>query len=193
MYFNELQAENGDACEFYQDAFFQNGEPSFPYFLQRIWSNSSIAGGHNPCVPTPPGTYFNVTPLGLKPVTVTIPALLTGGGTPQNTATTGVRIPAGQTGTFMVGFYSDGPTTGPWSISAVAGNPILGSQGDFLAQYNQSSLTASIDKTTGVNGEKAQVTVKVTSTGSTFNGELLTITSTLNGVSHYMPVWIAGQ
>jgi hypothetical protein len=93
----------------------------------------------------------------------------------------------------MVGFYSDGPTSGPWSISAVVGNPVLGSQGDFLAQYNQSSLTASIDKTTGQNGEKAQVTVTVKSTGSTFNGELLTITSTLNGVSHYMPVWIAGQ
>jgi hypothetical protein len=192
MYFNELQAEVGDTCEFYQEAFYQNTETSFPYFVQRIWSNSSILGGHHPCVPTPPGTYFNVTPLGLKPVTVTIPGLLTGGGGPQNMSTTGVRIPAGQTGTFMVGFYSDGPSMA-WSISAVAGNPILGSQGDFLAQYNQSALTATIDKTSGVNGEKAQVTVTVTSTGATFNGELLTLTSTLNGVTHYMPVWIAGQ
>jgi hypothetical protein len=192
MYFNELQAENGDACEFYREAFFQNTEPSFSYVVQRIWSNSSIAGGHHPCVPVPSGPYFNVTPLGLKPVTVTLPGLLTGGGGPQNTSTMGVRIPAGQTGTFTVGFYSDAPTSGPWTISATTGNPILRGQ-DFLAQYNGSTITASVDRTSGLNGEKAHVTVSVTTTGATFGGELLTITSTLGGVAHYMPIWIGGE
>jgi len=192
MYFNEFQGEIGDTCEFYYEAFFKN-DSSFPYYLQRMWSNSSIAAGHHPCVPTPPGPYFNVTPLSATPVTATIPAALLGGGMSQTISTMGVRIPAGKTGTFMVGFYSDADTGGPWTISATAGNPILGSQGDFLSQYNMSSISASIDKTSGVNGEKAQVTVSVASTGSLFNGELLTITSTLNGTSHYMPVWIAGQ
>jgi hypothetical protein len=192
MYFNELQAEVGDTCEFYQEAFFQN-DSSFPYFLQRIWSNSSIAAGHHPCVPAPPGAYFNVTPLDLTPVSVTIPGLLLGGGMPQTMQTKGVRILAGQSGTFTVGFYSDAPTSGPWTISATPGNPILGTQGDFLAQYNQSQITASVDKTSGINGEKAHVTVSVTSTGATFSGELLTITSTLSGVSHYMPIWISGE
>jgi hypothetical protein len=37
------------------------------------------------------------------------------------------------------------------------------------------------------------VTVNVQSTGTLFKGEVVTITSTLNSVSHYMPVWIAGQ
>jgi hypothetical protein len=37
------------------------------------------------------------------------------------------------------------------------------------------------------------VTVSVTSSGTTFSGELLTITSTLSGVSHYMPIWISGE
>jgi hypothetical protein len=192
MYFNELQGEVGDTCEFYYEAFFKN-DSSFPYYLQRIWSNSSIAAGHHPCVPVPPEPYFNVTPLDTTSVTVTLPGVLFSGGMSQNTISKGVRIPAGKTGTFMVGFYSDADTGGPWTISATAGNPILGSQGDFLSQFNQSSLSASIDKTSGVNGEKAQVTVSVASTGSTFNGELLTITSTLNGTSHYMPVWISGQ
>jgi hypothetical protein len=192
MYFNELQSEVGDTCEFYYEAFYTN-DSSFPYYLQRMWSNSSIAAGHHPCVPVPPEPYFNVTPLDKTSVTVTLPGVLFSNGMSQTTLTRGVRVPAGKTATFMVGFYSDADTGGAWTISATAGNPILGARGDFLSNYNQSSIAASIDKTSGVNGEKAQVTVSVASTGATFNGELLTITSTLNGTSHYMPVWIAGQ
>jgi hypothetical protein len=52
-YFNELYAENGDTCEFFRESFFK-GDASFPYALQRIWSNSSAAAGHHPCVPVPP-------------------------------------------------------------------------------------------------------------------------------------------
>jgi hypothetical protein len=191
-YFNEFQAENGDICEFYVESFFQ-GDSAFPYSLQRIWSNSSAAAGHHPCVPAPPGAYFNVTPLDLPNVNVTLPALLSSSGVAQTVPTKGVRVLDGQSASFTVGFYSDGPTSGPWTIAATVGNPILGASGDLLAQYNSSSLTATLDKTTGQNGEKAQVTVSVKSTGSAFKGELLTITSTLGGVAHYMPIWIGGQ
>jgi hypothetical protein len=191
-YFNELQAENGDTCEFYVESFFQ-GDSSFPYALQRIWSNSSALAGHHPCVPVPSGVYFNVTPLGLMDVNVTVPGFLTGGAG-QTSPTKGLRVLNGQSGTFMVGFYSDGPTAGPWTITATAGNPILAAHGgDLLAQFNSSSVTATIDKTSGQNGEKAQVTVSVKSSGSIFKGELLTITSSLNGVAHYMPIWIGGE
>jgi hypothetical protein len=191
-YFNELQSENGDVCEFYKEAFFQD-DSSFPYWVQRIWSNASAAAGHHPCVPTPSGAYFNVTPLDMGHVNVTVPGVLTGGAA-QTLPTEGVRILNGQSATFMIGFYSDGPTGGPWTISASSGNPILGAGGqDLLAQYNMSSIKATIDKTSGQNGEKAQVTVNVTTSGSLFKGELLTITSTLNGVSHYMPIWIGGE
>jgi hypothetical protein len=51
----------------------------------------------------------------------------------------------------------------------------------------------SLDKSTGTNGDIAYVTVKVASTGTLFKGELVTITSALNGSYHYMPIWIAGQ
>jgi hypothetical protein len=33
----------------------------------------------------------------------------------------------------------------------------------------------------------------VATSGSTFKGETITITSSLNGVDHYMPIWIAGE
>jgi hypothetical protein len=191
-YFNELQAEVGDVCEFYAEAFFKN-DPSFPYWLQRIWSNSSVAAGHHPCVPAPNGTYFNTTPLDLGTVNVTVPGFLSGGGS-QTGPTRGLKVLNGQTAKFMIGFYSDGPTLGPWTITASSGNPILAAHGqDLLAQYNSSSMTATLDKTSGQNGEKAQVTVSVSTSGSLFKGELLTITSTMGGASHYMPIWIGGE
>jgi len=190
-YFNELQAEIGDTCEFFREAFLM-GDASFPYALQRIWSNSSALAGHHPCVPVPSGPYFNVTPLGLTAVNVTVPGSLTGGNA-QTASTRGVRILNGTVGTFTVGFYSDGPTGVAWSITATAGNPILRGGGDFLGQMNPSSIVATIDKASGQNGEKAHVTVQVTTSGTAFHGELLTITSNLNAVRHYMPIWIAGE
>jgi hypothetical protein len=45
----------------------------------------------------------------------------------------------------------------------------------------------------GQNGETAQVTVTVSSTGAAFHGELLTVTSTLNGFSNSMPIWIGAE
>jgi hypothetical protein len=188
--FNEVQVEVGDTCEFYREAFYL-GDSTFPFALQRIWSNSSAAAGHHPCVPVPSGSYFNVTPLDLTEVKVNrVPQL----GVPSASMTKGVRVMAGQSGTFSVGFYSDGPTSGPWTITAVGGNPLAARGGqDILAMYNPSSLTATIDKTSGQNGEIAHITVSVTTTGSLFKGEILTITSTLNRVSHYMPVWIGGE
>ena len=157
-YFQEFQSEDGDACEFYiggaDSAFFEQKEtsPPFDYYVQRIWSNKSGAAGHNPCVPVPSDPYFNVTPFGLENVNVTIPGQLTGGGSTQE-PTKGFKILAGKSGKFQVGFYSDAAMSGPWTISAFDGNPVLG-VGGGVDSINASSLKLSIDKTTGVNGEK---------------------------------------
>ena len=197
-YFQEFQSEDGDACEFFYDgpdsSFYEDQEtsPAFDYWVQRIWSNKSGAAGHNPCVPAPADPYFNVTPLGLEKVNVSIPGELTGSSSATQEPTKGFKVLAGQSGKFQVGFYSDAATSGPWTISAASGNPLTAGQGG-LDSYNKSAITLSIDKTTGVNGEKAWVTVNVTTTGSSFKGELVTITSTLGKNSHYLPVWIAGQ
>ena len=184
-------SEVADLCTLYPEAFFV-GDPTLPFPLQRVWSNTSAAAGHHPCVPAPKGAYFNVTPLGLADVTGTSAAL--DGGAPAPVTLRGVRIPEGQTGRFAVGFYSDGPTASPWTIAASIGNPLLAARGDDpLVEVDPSRVTVTIDKTTGENGEIAQVTVAVAKSGRALGGELLTITSTLGGVSHYMPVWIAAQ
>jgi hypothetical protein len=194
-YFQQLQAETGDACEFFRSSFFEDKETApvpFDAWVQRTWSNASGAAGHDPCVPAAAGSvYFNVTPLDLQPVNVTIPAIVMQLAPGLSPSTKGIVAAAGKPVTFPVGFYSDGATSGPWTISVSAGNPLLGSR-SIIDQYNQSALTVSVDKTSGQNGEKAWVTVNVTSSGSLFHGEIVTVTSTLGGVSHYMPIWIAG-
>ncbi|MGD0526099.1 MAG: hypothetical protein ABSE49_13190 [Polyangiaceae bacterium] len=198
-YFQDFQSEDGDACEFFiggpDSSFYEDIETTptaFDYWVQRIWSNKSFSAGHNPCVPVPSGAYFNVTPLDAQTVTVANPQGPGGSSSAATFTSKGYKALAGDSVTFAVGFYSDAATTGPWNLSAYPGNPITGSQ-DELVKYNPSSVSVSLDKTSGTNGEKAYVTVKVKTTGSLFKGELVTITSSLDGVEHYMPIWIAGQ
>jgi hypothetical protein len=180
-YFQRFSSETGDACEFFRDSFYQQTETSFSFWVQRTWSNKSGAAGHNPCVPAPAAPYFNVTPLDLTTVNIDESQL----GGPVNAPTKGVHILGGQTATFQVGFYSDGPTSGPWTIKAVSGNPAGGGNGS-------TNLTASVDKSSGQNGEKAYVTVTVKTVGR-LKGELLTIVSSLNGTDHYMPILVGSE
>jgi len=186
--------EIGDACEIFNNSYFDYVDTTTPFssWVQRTWSNKSGLGGHDPCVPELPGeTYFNVTPFGMQMVSVSVPSF---GGTTKEQAL-GYVIPAGTTSKFQVGFYSEAAVGQPWSLSAVVGNPIdalLASQTGTLDAKNPSSVTVSVDKTTGVNGEKAWVTVTVKSTGTEFGGELVTLVSSA-GATYYMPVWIAGQ
>lgn len=177
--FQQFQSENGDACEFFRDSFYQEQAP-FPYWVQRQWSNQSAAAGHNPCVPAAPGPYFTVVPLNKETVKVDLSNF---GGSSQ-TPTMGYHIPVGQTGTFQIGFNSDADTGGPWTIQAVEGNPAAGSK--------STHLKVSVDKTSGQNGEKAYVTVTVNSAGRT-KAELVTVVSTLKTAKHYMPILIGSE
>ena len=123
-----------------------------------------------------------------------LPPQLTGSSAASSQPTHGFKVANGETKKFMIGFYSDGPTSGPWTISAVAAtNPVLQQQDPLSTQYNPAKITASVDKTTGQNGEKAEVTVNVSSSGTLLKGELVTIVSSLNGQKHYMPLWISSQ
>jgi hypothetical protein len=192
QYYNGLQGELADVCELVSPIF-SMGDASFPYLVQRIWSNASGAAGHDPCVPAGDQPYFNVTPFGLDDVEVTVPGELNGG-VARKLTTRGLRLGDGHAGRFTVGFYSDRPTGGPWTLAATPGNPVLaGGEGDPLAMANPSRLRAELDRTSGQNGETAQVTVTVDSTGAAFHGELLTLTSTLNGVNNRMPIWIGAE
>ncbi len=148
--------------------------------MQRTWSNKQGPLGHDPCQPGEQ-PYFNVAVLGLQEVTVVLPPQLTGMSAPQNIQVKGVHIPVGQSATVEVGFYSDGPTD-PWTLTWGQGSPFLMTPPTYL--------DAKIDYTTGQNGQVAHVTVTPKSMGS-LNAELLWFKSTLNGVSHIMPLAVS--
>ena len=94
--------------------------------------------------------------------------------------TKGYTVKAGAKRQIPLGFYS-AAASDAWTIKAenasLAGGPV----GD--------DITLELDVTSGKNGQIAYLTVTV-NTASASNSELVTIVSTLNGTSHYMPFFI---
>ena len=180
-FFMQFQSENGDLCEVYRDSFYRpKGDGDFTSMVQRQWSNKSGAAGHNPCVPAPVGAYFNTTPLGIEDITLDLSKF----GAGAKFKSKGFKILVGETKTFQVGFYSDAETT-PWTLKSSENNAFGGGP-------KSHNLDVTIDKASGVNGEKANVTVKVLAAGRT-KGELLTLISTQGGTQHSMPILIGSQ
>jgi hypothetical protein len=171
--FQQRQDENGDACEFYEDVYYN--DPTVGGFVQRLWSNASAKAGHNPCVPVPIEPYFNVTPLAQETIMPT--------GTTGITRTTkGYRIAVGASKTFDVGFYSDAKTE-DWTVDVVAG--------DGFTTPTTPHATVKIDTPTGNNGTKAKITVNVTSAPAKGNQILVTmISARKTGPAHYFPILI---
>ena len=179
-FFMQFQAENGDLCEVYRDSSYKpTSDGDFVSVVQRQWSNVSAAAGHNPCVPVPKGAYFNTVPLGLEDITIDLSSF----GSSSKFKTKGYKILKDETKTVSFGFNSDGPTAA-WSIKAY--------EGGAFGPAKTSRLTVTIDKATGQNGEKANVTIKVNSVGKS-KSELLTIVSTSGGAKHFMPILIGSQ
>ena len=183
-FFNRFQPENGDDCEFYSDSSYKEMAP-FDFEVQRSWSNVAAAGGHNPCVPATTGAYFGVTPTELETVAYA--------GRSGNIMTKGINIPVGTSKTFPVGFFSDGPMSGPWSIRVAEGfTPGVGGP-------PANHLSVSVDKTSGQNGEISYVTVTVNKAGSTISNRsfakanYITLLSSLGNATHFMPVLITNN
>ena len=115
--FNQKQEENGDACEFYDDANVTLGG-DFPFRVQSLWSNRAALAGHNPCVPTGPESaasqpYYNVTPLHMPTISVIVSQRGKKTSTIAPVKTKGFRIdPRTHEVSFEVGFYSDKDTGG---------------------------------------------------------------------------------
>jgi hypothetical protein len=173
-FFQQFQSENGDACEFYRDSAISKTD--LPFVVQRQWSNASARAGHDPCVPVISGQpYFNVTPLAVEATEIDLTAF--GGG---KEFTGGYTARVGETKTIPLGFYSDAPTSA-WTIKAV--------EGGAMGTQQKGKLDLSLDVTSGQNGQKAYLTVKVNAQGRT-KSELVTIVSTLGSTSHYMPILI---
>jgi hypothetical protein len=175
--FQTFESENGDACEFYQDAFLGAGETDLPFAVQRQWSNARGAAGHHPCVPAPAVPYFNIAPLQMEDFTADLSSI--GGG---RSKTKGYVVGLGETKSISLGFYSD-QARSPWRITAIEGGivPLLGDNG---------SVSLTLDRTMGQNGEKANLTIKVNKRGVT-KTELISIVSNDGQEEpHYLPILI---
>jgi hypothetical protein len=132
-------AELGDMCEF-AHAVYQPLVGS--YFVQRMWSAVSAAAGHDPCVPVLSTPYVEAA-TNLSDIAVPV-------GNGQNLTTRGVKIPVGMSATVEVDLYSDAPAP-DWTVVAV----------DVASKYEKApaELQLSLDKSTGHNGDKLQLTI----------------------------------
>jgi hypothetical protein len=131
--------EVGDMCAQNPDSFFK--QTDIGNYVQRTWSNANAAAGHNPCQPSAGLPYFNSVPVLSDKVTV--------GG---QLTTKGVTIPVGQSKTIEVDLFSDANTGAPWNVTAIDAAQL---------QQQPSELSFSWDKTSGQNGQKLYLTIKV--------------------------------
>lgn len=161
--------ENGDMCAQFSSSFTKFAE--LPYTVQRGWSNKAVRAGHDPCVPTQPGSvYFNSYPV----LNDNVPYSFGG---PQSVNVKGVKIPNGQSATVELDLYSDAPTSGPWTVNAV----------DLASQRGQApQLKFAFDRKQGQNGDRINMTITVVA-ASARNRETFIVSSKLNGESH---IWL---
>jgi hypothetical protein len=162
--------EVGDMCA-QDDASFTKF-PELPYVVQRTWSNQAALAGHDPCQPSLAGeVYFAAAPV--------MSDMLDLG---QGLQVTGVSVPVGSSKTIPVQLFSDGPTGGPWQVSAK----------DASDQFGGSpSLELSLDKDSGLNGDTLQLTIKSIKANQ-YGAAVFILDSKMNGARH---VWmgIVGQ
>lgn len=157
--------EVGDMCEGVNGTVDDGAEK-----VARIWSNAAARTGHNPCVPAPAGEAFFIA----LPTSVpdTVQATLPNG---ESMAGSGFALAAGQSRTIELGLMSDG-TSAPWSVSVHEVDPsVKGGAG----VPTTTRLTFSLDKTTGVAGDRMMLTV--TAVADTTGGAPFAIVSELNG------------
>jgi hypothetical protein len=174
--------EAGDLCE-NGGSLISITPPELGHVVQRTWSNISAGASHDPCVPAIAGPFFDSAPV--LPDTVMLTSFLTGTVTSQ-----GVIVPAGMSKMIEVKLFSDGPTSGPWTVQA----------DDLLFQlYGSSGLQNTMsfawDKTTGQNGDTLHLTITVTQSTSLLlgGGHVMVITSKLGNRVAQWPALIVEQ
>jgi hypothetical protein len=115
-------------------------------WMGAVWSNQAAAAYHDPCRPDLPGAYFVSVPVAQDQVQVKLQPYLS----PMVVNGTGVLVPVGTTKTVDVDLLSDGPTSGPWTVST----QILQGAG----------FTFAFDRTTGQNGDVLHLAITAQST-----------------------------
>lgn len=202
--FQQGQDENGDLCELYEDSYGDVAAPEISLFVQRQWSNESVLAGHSPCVPARKDPYFNATPLSVEDdLTADFGAMKDQ--LPFGNVSKGVHIAIGETKKIPIGFYSDAPTDpikvqafelDPFDNGDASGDappPPPGSgDGAGPPPATNKTLDISLDKESGVNGEKAWLTVKVNEDAG-YGVQVVLLQTTLGDQTHFMPFLVGGN
>ena len=154
-------SEDGDMCATFPSSFTKFAELP-DYTVQRTWSNVAEKAGQDPCVPAIPGSvYFNSMPVLKDSIATTLGA--------QTVNLVGVHIPVGSSQVVELDLFSTGPTTSPWSLSATDQARVNG---------QPANLGFSLDRVSGVNGDKVHLTITVMTAGRG-NREIFIVGSTL--------------
>jgi hypothetical protein len=133
-----------DMCAQNPGAFYVPSD--LPFTVQRGWSNSAAAASHDPCEPELPGeVYFNS-------IAVFPNILVTAGG--QSLNTDAVSLTVGGSTTVPVDLYSEGPTSGPWTVQALDAQTLQG---------GPAALSFTWDSTSGENGQVLHLTITANS------------------------------
>jgi hypothetical protein len=183
-----MQDENGDMCEMYDDFLVRNTSPALPWAVQRQWSNKSALAGHDPCVPAAADkAYFSTTPL----VTEDIALDLTSVQGPSDQKTKGVKLAVGESRTIPIGFFSDAQSDA-WTVDAFELDPFDDKAKGPFDPMKTPNVELSFDKTSGTNGEKALLTVKL-NTAPAVKASLVLLVSSQGNTKHYMPLLVGGK
>ncbi len=153
--------EVGDLCVNDRNADFR--PDGYPFLVQRIWSNASLASGHDPCVPAVAAPYVAAIPD--QPDTVNIQnAEIEGPGT-----TRGIAIPVGGQRTVDIHFHTDNPATTTWTISASDSSRFL---------EGTTHLTLALDTTTATADGIAHLTITRNSKSTIYGAEPFSVRAT---------------
>jgi hypothetical protein len=196
-FFNQFQDELGDACESYKET--TDTTDFTPYTAQRQWSNKSAAAGSHWCLPALNEPFYNTTfligePAGipttqLDDITVNLSALGMGAG---SATSKGFKMALNTTRTFPIGYFSDANTNGPFTLDVQWPPMSILAQDMNGNNITNGTATVTIDKTSGVNGDIANVTVSPTaysSMGVTFFYIRAVLPNALQ--RHYLPVLLS--
>lgn len=154
------RGEIGDLCDYGGQIGAGGGVPMFGTTVERVFSNKSALAGHDPCVPDLGVPYFGAAPV-VKDDLSYDDAIL--GSLPAK----GVRVKVGETKTITLELFSDRKTSA-FSVSVRTSSPLSFSE--------STSITASLDRRKGENGEKLHLTI--TRTASSDGGDVVHLLAT---------------
>ena len=160
--------ELGDMCEYADSAYVNDLVGSF--VVQRQWSNSSAAAGHDPCVPVLGTPYLGAAPRFTESLTLT-------NAQGVDVMTQGTSVPLSTSKTIEVDLFSDGPTA-DYTVQAIDGNVLF---------QQAPTLTFAFDRTTGHNGDKLNLTIQRTATNG--GGGNVIVIATRNAAGATVGMW----